>query len=1400
METDPNFSGKLARALPMGAGLLARDGAILALGSGMATSIGGPGANLVGVPFRDQVAAPDRGRFDAALKALRLGGKTRMELSVRLRAGNFSAVPMRLTLEAVRDHGETVAVALEGPKRPDAPIAARSRRAEAERRVRMLDFAAGQGGHAPWFLDPATGRFTHFSALAALIGLPADEPVPDFDGLMARIHPEDRPVVMRELEELLSGEEPKVRANLRIRHQEGQWVNCTTIASLWEGEDGGAPLICAVTSEIATRAETTARHAPAQEDSQSASADALQNPDLLACALQNSTVVPWSRDPETGAVWIAPHLSNLLGLPPDFVIDDKTLAAITHPDDVALAAADLAALVAGQTGSFAHDIRLRRADGSWGRFTSRGRALDRGERGRPRLVCGTMTEIDGPGADPQGHKSAGEIHAAPDRLNAVADKFPGALFAYNVTPECVGHFHYTSARFAEILGIDIDRVDRDGDAAFNGVHPDDLVRMRESARTAVRDGAPVALEARVDHPSKGPRLLMISASPTRESDGSVTWFGTLLDITDENATEPRAADAAAGGRTGPTQLDSFAEGAPRAVFEDVTDANGDAGADSLSNGLPAMSGVSRAARESDPAVVTRHIPAHDGDALQAAVTEAAASRKPVNLAHRTDHPEHGLRRVLTAGTPETGEDGSVTIQGSVQDATGRPIAGREDAEAADQGRESDERVMRLCENAPGASFELRCFADGRKAFHFVSSTLLDIMGVALADVQADADNMFAWVPQEDLEKIRAAIARIAVAGGRVETTHRVVHPEKGQRWVLVVVDTQGEPDGGARGYGSVVDITERLATERREAKAAQDLARAHERLTYLTDGATVGLFETRLGSDGRMDFPYTSARFQALMGYTRDEIEALGEKILDRVDPGDWPRIQEAIERSRRDLCPVQVRFRLRHPDHGTLWLEASAGEPKAQGGRLTWVAALHDVTSDVKREQDLRGAHRAAEKMRARNEQQALHDGLTGLPNRRYFDDIIAGRLARAKSGGPSDCTLVRLDLDRFKHVNDTLGHAAGDRVLLRVAEVLRDCVRVGDFPSRNGGDEFSILMAPGAGEAEAREVVDRVHRRLAEPLIHEGRQCRFGVSSGIAHAEDILEIGHDIHLFADAALHRAKLEGGNRAEVFTPRLHSEIRRDRALAIDIHEAIDNDELVPFFQPQIAAADGSLHGAEVLLRWNHKTDGIIAPGAFMHVAEQLRLVPDIDRIVMEKSCDVLSRWRAGGLVVPKISFNVSSGRMHDPAILEFAARFAEIDTQVTFELLESILVEEENQAFRDNLDTVRAAGVDIEIDDFGSGHASIIGLMEIEPSALKIDQRIVFPVVRDPRARDLVHAIVAIAEALGINTVAEGVETEEHVRVLRELGCGVLQGYHFAKPLSEAEFLSYARARHDPAA
>ncbi|WP_068309549.1 sensor domain-containing protein [Aliiruegeria sabulilitoris] len=592
--------------------------------------------------------------------------------------------------------------------------------------------------------------------------------------------------------------------------------------------------------------------------------------------------------------------------------------------------------------------------------------------------------------------------------------------------------------------------------------------------------------------------------------------------------------------------------------------------------------------------------------------------------------------------------------------------------------------------------------------------------------------------------------------------------------------------------GSLTDIDELKQNEARLAETANTLRRSHEHLTLVADVAPVGLYEFRLSPDGRFDFPYCSGRFADFAGVDHVEIMKDSMKLFRVVVPEDIPALLASVHRSAETLELWHARFRIRHPERGIVWLHGSSVPRKEPDGTCIWTGAFLDVTADMEREQEQRHAHHLAEQMRAENERQALHDGLTGLPNRRYYDKVIGERLERARSAGPKDAVLIRIDLDYFKHVNDTLGHEAGDNVLVHVAEILERSIRSSDFAARIGGDEFSILMAPSASEAVARDVVRRIRSELQKPMKYEGRQCRFGASFGVAYSQDLSRDGADIQMFADAALYRAKVSGRNRLEFFTPDLHQSLLRDRRLSVEIHEAIEGDQFVPFFQPQISAETGCLVGLEVLLRWRHPTKGLVTPEAFLQVAEQLRLVADIDRIMMEKSLEALGRWRERGLEVPKISFNVSSGRMHDPGVVALAAQMAASNTRVTFELLESILIEEENAAFRDHLAKIRAAGIDIEIDDFGSGHASIIGLMEIAPSALKIDKRIVFPVASDDRARKLVRAIVEIANTLGINTVAEGVETEQQAKALREIGCNVLQGYLFSCPLSEERFLTFA--------
>ncbi|ETD86934.1 EAL domain-containing protein [Rhodobacter capsulatus] len=715
------------------------------------------------------------------------------------------------------------------------------------------------------------------------------------------------------------------------------------------------------------------------------------------------------------------------------------------------------------------------------------------------------------------------------------------------------------------------------------------------------------------------------------------------------------------------------------------------------------------------------------------------------------------------------------------------------ADAADAARLARERLDTLADNAPGALFECRMAASGQMMLPYFSARLPDLAGVSGSEILCDACVVFRHVPPQQMTRLLRRAMTALRSGAAIEMRLSVRHPLRGLRWVSVAAAPFRREDASVCWFGQILDVTENVETEARAALAAEAALKAHARLASIAAVAPAGLYEIERFPEGAATIPYASPHFRNLLGLDHRDTIRLGEGGggAQEVKLDDLPAFLTRDAASPVPPGGVARRFCIQHPLRGAVWLSNSATAKPQPDGTVVWTGALHDVTGDVRREAELHAAYRLAEDRRQENEWQALHDGLTGLPNRRYYDQVLANRIEQAKAGGKSGCTLIRIDLDHFKHVNDTLGHDAGDLVLCRVAEVLRASLRQGDFAARLGGDEFSVILARGLGREDAGALIGRVQDRLVEPLMFAGRQCRFGASFGIAEAEDLASTGPEIQFFADAALYRAKETGRNRMEFFTPELHQNLRRDRELAAEIQEGLDRDEFEPFFQAQVSARDHRLTGVETLLRWRHPERGLLAPHAFMHVAEQLRLVPEIDRVVMERSRESLAFWRERGLIVPKISFNVSSGRMHDPDVVKAAQTIARGETRVTFELLESILVEDESDLFRFHLDAIREAGIDIEIDDFGSGHASIIGLMQIGPSALKIDRRIVEPLGRDPQARHLVRAIIEIAETLGTATVAEGVETEAQAEILRDLGCDVLQGFLFSVPLSAADFVAF---------
>ena len=269
-----------------------------------------------------------------------------------------------------------------------------------------------------------------------------------------------------------------------------------------------------------------------------------------------------------------------------------------------------------------------------------------------------------------------------------------------------------------------------------------------------------------------------------------------------------------------------------------------------------------------------------------------------------------------------------------------------------------------------------------------------------------------------------------------------------------------------------------------------------------------------------------------------------------------------------------------------------------------------------------------------------------------------------------------------------------------------------------------------------------------------------------------------------ADIALYRAKSRGRNRHEFFTDMLQAEVVRTKRVADEILSGIENNEFVPYYQPQFDAHTLEVVGVEALVRWQHPTLGILAPAAFFDVAEDLNVVPTIDRIVLEHALASFEEWERLGLGVKKVAVNVSARRLQDEQLIKSLRELNIRPGTVAFELVESIFLDDTDDVVRWNADQIKDLGIDIEIDDFGTGYASIVSLMKLKPKRLKIDRQLVMPIVSSEAQRNLVASIVDIGRALGIEVVGEGVETLEHAAILRDLGCAVLQGYALSRPLA----------------
>lgn len=414
--------------------------------------------------------------------------------------------------------------------------------------------------------------------------------------------------------------------------------------------------------------------------------------------------------------------------------------------------------------------------------------------------------------------------------------------------------------------------------------------------------------------------------------------------------------------------------------------------------------------------------------------------------------------------------------------------------------------------------------------------------------------------------------------------------------------------------------------------------------------------------------------------------------------------------------------------------------------------------------------------------QQQALEDALTGAPNRRWFLEAAKAATARsARTGSPLGVVLI--DVDHFKLVNDTMGHPAGDRLLVELARRMAGALRPSDTVARLGGDEFAILSEDLRSERDAWLIAQRI-AAAATGLYDLGRglEARITLSIGVSTDEGGAD-ADQLLAHADAALYKAKRQGGNRIEVFDPELRRALIHRLQVENELRRAVEQDELVLHWQPIIRTRDRAVIGAEALLRWQHPERGLLAPGSFLPVAEEAGLMPRIGAWAIDRAFAQAAVWQRGG-AGPRVFVNLAAEQIRVPSLPDDVARLAAAHgvhtSEVCFEVSERML-DADIAAVRDQLIRLRGLGFGLALDDFGAGNTALAWLQQLPLDVLKLDRRFT-ATVEDATAQAIIRAIVDLGPTLGMTSIAEGVETPGQLETLRRLGCDFAQGYEIAEP------------------
>ncbi|HEY9890001.1 MAG TPA: EAL domain-containing protein [Candidatus Obscuribacterales bacterium] len=734
----------------------------------------------------------------------------------------------------------------------------------------------------------------------------------------------------------------------------------------------------------------------------------------------------------------------------------------------------------------------------------------------------------------------------------------------------------------------------------------------------------------------------------------------------------------------------------------------------------------------------------DLDRIDQAINRALRSQTQYMEEYRIVHPDGTVRWVMGHGHTLTDDQGhTVRMLGVLLDITDR----KEIEEAL---RESEAIKRQVLEALPDLLVWMK--ADGTCEEVAGGSNVIDLFEPA----ESVGVNQYVALPPDLATKRRQAIAAV-LATGEIQVYEQAVE---------INGITQYEEVRVVPATTDRVLVIIRNISDRKQAEIA--LAESEQRYRIVTENMTdlVCLH----APDGR--YLYVTPSCQALLGYGQAEL--VGKNPYEFFHPEDL----DEIHRSHGTALlgdPPPVRYRFRHQDGHYLWLETLTKSILDETGQVVHLQTTSREVSD-----------RVAMEQRLRHD--AFHDALTQLPNRLLLQERLNLALKRARRHADFQFVVLFIDFDRFKVINDSLGHAIGDQLLTAIAQKFQSFIRDTDLVARLGGDEFVILLEEVESPNAAVQVAERILEDLRSPFLIGGQQIFISASIGIVVGKPEHANAETLIRNADIAMYRAKADGRASYAIFDPAMHAQVLQRMQLENDLRRALEQGEFTLFYQPIVALKSLQIVGFEALLRWQHPTQGLLTPDKFIPIVEETDLINPLGEWILLNACQQVSRWQQQYPAAQnlKLTVNLSVKQLREAILLPQLEKVLAA-TQIkpyslTLEITESLFVADIDTTSR-LLNQVQALGVKISIDDFGTGYSSLSYLHQLPVDSLKVDRSFVSPLETTAKNQTIAASIVGLSNLLALNAIAEGIETPEQLAWLQSLHCEYGQGYLFSRPV-----------------